>query len=167
MLSAPFLVMKSYFGHRPLKLGTEKSPMWTIHLLNRLFENMEYFLMPTKHQNNKNTNGYREFEFANLRLSEPQKAHFKGWFSENAPSFEELIASYTLVGYKHSFSWDEKNDCFIASMTCNNQKSPNANCVLTSRSEDWFEALMMNVYKTAVICEDEVWPRQSNKDTWG
>jgi len=123
--------------------------------------------MPRNYQQPSTKNGTFDYEFASLRLNEGQKNHFKEWFSENAQAFEDLIASITLEGNKNSFSWDENNDCYIASLTCNNSKSPNHKCVMTSRAEDWFEALMMNVYKYIVVCDNGAWPRDKGRNNWG
>ena len=167
MLSAPFSMMQYWKGWKLSGFHPKHRPLWFIDLLNRLFTNMEIFLMPTKHQNNWKNNGDNPFEFASLRLDDSKKAHFSGWFAENGSAFEDIIASLVLTGNKMSFSWDEKSSCYIASMTCFNSKSANFQTVMTSRSEDWFEALMMNCYKAIVLCENGSWPKNSKDNNWG
>jgi len=167
MLSAPMLVAKSWIGWKKPAESPGHRPYWLISLINRLFDNMEYFLMPNKYQNGNSLKTMPEYSFATVRLDVKQKAHFEGWLADNSPAFEELIASLVLTGHKTSFSWDESNDCFIASMTCNDKKSTNFQKVMTSRAQDWFEALMMTVYKIMVVCENEAWPTDRSTNNWG
>lgn len=165
--SAPFLMLWFYKDEPNKSFSKQHRPYWLIQLINRLFDNMEYFLMPKQYQNSNANGNMPEYTFAALRLTEAQKEHFEGWFSNNASEFETIIASFSVTGIKISFSWDDNNDCFIASFTDNNKKSPNFQKVLTSRAEDWFKALMMNAYKCIVVLDGEPWPTEKKGNSWG
>jgi len=167
MLSAPFLVLKSLIRKPSRAFSNRHRPFWLIDQLNRLTYSAERFLMPTKHQNNWKNSGNSDFGFASLRLDDTQRAHFEGWLKENEQGFEEIVASLILTGHKSSFSWDENSDCFIASLTCFDSKSPNNHTVMTSRAPEWFTALMMNCYKALVLCSDRPWPKTSKENNWG
>jgi len=167
MISAPFLVAKSLIGMPSKDFSRKHAPYWLVDQLDRLFCSAGRFLMPAKHQKNWGTFANGDFGFASVRLDDSQRAHFEGWLKDNEAGFEEIVASLILTGHKTSFSWDEKSDCFIASLTCLDSKSPNSNTVMTSRAEEWFTALMMNCYKALVLYPDAAWPKTSNKNNWG
>jgi len=167
LLSAPFLILNFLRGEYRKPRKYRQIPHYQIDCLNRLVDNMEYFLMPKQYQAPSNGRNLPEYKFASIRLTDDQKAHFTGWLADNQQGFEEVVASFTLSGHKVSFSFDGEHDCYIASLTCNDKKSDNYAKVLTSRAEDWFTAMMMNCYKAIVLCDGGTWPTESNRNNWG
>lgn len=123
--------------------------------------------MPTKNQKPNNNNNWKQVTFCNINLSVAERKQFKSWYEENQTAIPELSAAFTSQGYKLSIKWDNGNDCFIATVTCENDHSENNGKALSSRSGDWMEAIALNLFKTEVLCENGVWPAESRGNSWG
>lgn len=167
MLSPPFLMLE-FYRKNPLVFESLPKPRHTdVFYINRLFQQIEDFLMPASSKSNGAKWSSDRYKFASVRLNDAQKAHFEGWLADNAPTFEDTVTSFVLAGHKISFSRDNQNDCYIASLTCNNERSNNFEKVMTSRASTWFDALMMCCYKSIVVCENGSWPIEKNENNWG
>ncbi len=105
--------------------------------------------------------------FANVRLSEQQKGDFQEWVDKNAKDFLQFQTDLLVEGWKLSIKADLQNACFMVSHTCGAEKHQNYNICLTSRSEDWEEALWMNIYKIRVLFANEKLPTETLKNNWG
>lgn len=101
---------------------------------------------------------YRETKFASVRLSSDELAKFDTWYEKSFPDFWELLTVHLSAGWKLSVTWDKENDCFIASSTNHAEKSVNYRTCVTSRDNEWFGAVMMNVFKCHVLYDDEAIP---------
>jgi hypothetical protein len=109
---------------------------------------------------------FKKIEFVSIQLTADEKLAFKGWYETNLSESELLLETFIQSGYKTSIVWDTNKDCFIASSTCTNDKSKNYDKCLTSRSNNWLEALMLNLWKTDVLSKKGVW-EATTKDNWG
>lgn len=127
--------------------------------------------MPSKggnaKSNSKNREDWVKYDFASVQLDAAQKKDFKARWAAKPTEFLDHLGSYAQNGYKFSCSWDGANNCFIASMTCNEAGDPNFHFVLTSRSPDFWEALALNIYKTRECCDKEIWSDGSQEMGWG
>lgn len=116
----------------------------------------------------KSKPGFNDFQFADIRLSETDKKAFLKWYEENSGDLYIHIAEMVNDGCKLSASWSDANDCYIASFTCLNDKSENYCLVLSSRSDDLFEAIAINIYKHRVMVGDSnPWPTSKTTQVWG
>lgn len=72
------------------------------------------------------------YQFVQYTPNESDKRAIK---SANIDPVKALAGLFALLedGYKCSQSFDEKNKCFVASITCNNDASPNYHRILTGR----------------------------------
>lgn len=106
-------------------------------------------------------------EFVNINLSKSEKTQFKSWFSDNQAELPRLLAVFITQGYKVSLKWDEGNGCFIATVICEDTSMENGGKALSSRSDDWVEALALNLFKTDVISDKGIWSASGAGNNWG
>lgn len=138
-----------------------------IEALNRMFTLWETFIMPAKHALNGERRNDWEVTFVNFRLSTEEKAHFTKWLKESAENHHVMLAQCIMGGNKISISHDRKNETFIASMTCSDETSPNYRFCMTSRSDDWYTALMLNCYKHLELAANTTWSDLQQDADWG
>jgi hypothetical protein len=123
--------------------------------------------MPAKKANKAKQWQDNNVEFVNIRLNNKQKETFKSWFADNERELPNLLAVFLAAGYKMSLKYDADHECYIASATCFDDSMENHNKCLTSRSQDWLEAMALNLYKTDVLSEDGIWESSSTGSDWG
>lgn len=141
------------------------SGLWLdiLEILNLRISKLEKWLMAKKFAK---PNGDFGVDFINRPLLEAEKDHFKEWFSKLDNDFDEVVGAFILEGFKLSLTWDDNNQCVIASMTCKDEQSPNYNKVLTSRGNQPLETLCMCFYKHVVIFHSGKW-EQNTQRNWG
>jgi len=149
--------LKSAFNH-PVTLNVRGTPTaFYIRLINQLLDDKTGEIMATKGKSPKGGNGFAEITFVQYRLNAQEKKDFAEWKEKEAPRLEDMLVMAIEKGYKMSVSWDDQHQCFIGSMTCKDGGHGNHNMCMTSRDNQWYSALLMNVYKTDVLCEDGLW----------
>lgn len=110
---------------------------------------------------------FRQYEFVNMRLDKSEKAQYQAYVSSSSDELWDDLRTLIQAGYKLSVSYSSDTDCYIASLTCNANGDPNDGKVLVSRSNDFTEAVLLGVYKTTVLCKDNIWPDSAQADDWG
>lgn len=120
-----------------------------------------------KQQQQNSAPQWQKVEFVNINLSKAEKTQFKSWYSENQATLPELLTRFIAAGYKLSIKWDNENDCFIATSTCSDETMENGGKALSSRSDDWLEAIALNLFKTDVLSENGVWEASGKGNSWG
>jgi len=115
----------------------------------------------------KNPRDWKDFEFIRLELTDADKVHFKDEAAKNPQELWDAIVSLVEMGYKLTFSGDKANACFIASLTCKDELDDNYGYVLTSRSDDLYEAALLNAFKHLYLCKDGTWPKEAVRNNWG
>lgn len=105
--------------------------------------------------------------FVEVRLGNAEKNHFHQWMEQDQETLGIELGTFISNDHKLSVSWDDQNVCFVASATCRDESSVNHNCCITSRSQDWFEAIMLTLYKATVLLGDKAWQSQSSDRSWG
>lgn len=123
--------------------------------------------MPAKKQQNSNGRSWDKIEFVNINLSKAEKTQFKSWFADNQAEIPRLASVFIGAGYKMSLKWDNSNECFIATATCDDESLSNYGKALSSRSDDWVEAIALNIFKTDVLSEEGVWEGNGKGNSWG
>lgn len=131
----------------------------------RYISQMEHDYMPPKAYNNGK--GSPMPVFANVRLAESDKEAFSEWCEKKDRDFVEMQTRLLVEGWKLSIRADLENNCFIVSHTCGAEKHINANVCLTSRSEDWEEALWLNLYKILSLYDGKKLPTENARNNWG
>lgn len=111
--------------------------------------------------------GWQEYQFVDMRLSQTDKTKFDEWLMSSGEEISDLLNMYCENGYKFSVSYDGNNDCFIGSMTCLGETDNNYRFVLTSRNDNWYNALALCVYKTQVLCENGHWDTSYRPTNFG
>lgn len=121
--------------------------------------------MPKKQA--KSNQNWKQIEFVNIQLDIKQKKEFRSWYETMAAEAETLLDNHIKSGYKISIRYDEENETFISSSTCVDEGLSNHDKCLTSRSDVLVEALLLNIYKTDVVCKDGVWEADTSSQKWG
>jgi hypothetical protein len=107
------------------------------------------------------------FSFAQINLNESQRDEFELWLKEQPQDIVENISKFALDGYKLSLSCDFENQCFIASFTQRNIDHPHNSVTVSSRSDDWDEAMMLCAFKVYRLFPGKPLPTERKKFNWG
>lgn len=110
---------------------------------------------------------FGDFKFASITLTDADKAKFTEWYEKSERDVFVLLAELLVEDWKASVTWDGDNDCFIASLTCRAANNVNENVVVTSRSDDSIEAVMLSIYKIRVLYSNKALPTERAKNNWG
>ena len=116
----------------------------------------------------RNANTYAgNFQFLEMRVLQSDKDKFSKWSQDKTNDSVDLLASLTNSGYKVSLSWSDYHDCYTASLTCTDKENHNYGWIVTSKSDDLWDAVMLMLYKHYVMARDEQWPIGIVEDSWG
>lgn len=107
------------------------------------------------------------YEFINLRIDSETKAEFDKWARQHAEDYFVDFHQLIVAGWKHSLSWDDANQCFIASMTCNSEGSRYYRKVFTGRADAPDEAILLVLYKVLVIAPNADLSSIKSLNNWG
>ena len=118
------------------------------------------------HRTERNT-GFPETVFITRRLTQAEAEHFMNWAEQGMEVLHEEVLGVLSMGVKLSLSWDDYNQSFIATATDRIERSPNKGHALSSRSDSWYEALLMTVYKIVVIAAGKNWKDIGDRSDWG
>jgi len=116
---------------------------------------------------NRNGRAFDPVEFITINLDGEAEKLFKSWAPSHLETLNSDLANFIAEEHKVGLSWDQNNACFIASATCKDEKSPNHNCCITARSDDWTEALLLVLFKATVIPSGKAWSDVSRPAAWG
>lgn len=160
------IVTPLWFEFDPVLQQSAGSPYLIYHHVNRILKKWENAIMPAKYAKNDKT-AWAETKFAQVTLTADQKDEFHRWWNQKAFDVPLEISTMIANGWKAGLTWDDANKCFIASATCKDERSVNANVCVTSRSDDYTEALLLNVYKVNVLFKNQPLPTERGGNTWG
>lgn len=110
---------------------------------------------------------FEPVEFVQLNLNGDDEKGFRKWESDNADSIVSKLDEFMADGHKVGITFDVNNACFITSATCKNDRSPNHNRCMTARSDSWYEALELLLYKHLVKAKGGDWSEVSRPAAWG
>jgi len=139
----------------------------SIFRIVRFVEQLEMDIMPPSKKQGRKATNFPEIEFVTVRLDKEQAGAFADWVHQDDESRSLDLAEFISAGHKTSITWDDYNSCFIVSSTCKDEGSDNFNKCLSSRSNDWYEAMMMNVYKANVLLAKGPWESDASTNSWG
>lgn len=165
-LATDFVLLSIVQSYR--LLFTQETPTnYTIRSLVSRIQQLGDFIMPRSTQSNVSGKGQFDVTFVNVRLSKKDADQFSTYFSRDIRETGEDLTVFISKGHKIGLSWDDKGACFVASATCRDERSPNYNRCITSRSDDWYEAMIMNVYKHDVLFQGGTWVSDDAGGSWG
>lgn len=136
-----------------------------VDLANARITELENNLVARK-KSNRTSNQFST-KFAAVSLDKANKERFHVWFETNSSDVETYLHNLATEGWKTSFSWDQENDCFLASATMRDEDHVNYDICVTSRSGNLVEALMLNVFKIDVMHEGAKLPTEAPRNSWG
>lgn len=114
----------------------------------------------------KNPSDWRNFEFVQINLSDADKTHFGEMLETAADELDDAMATLLESQYKLSVTYDERNSCFIASLTAKHETDDNWGYVLPSRQGDMWSAIRLAAFKHVHMCKDGVWPKEREGFDW-
>lgn len=106
-------------------------------------------------------------KFCAISLDSPGKEAARKWLEKNGKDLDTLAVQMVRDGWKASFSWDDYNDCFIASATMREEGDKNYDVCITSRSDNMWDAMLLNYYKIYILFNNQALPTERPKDNWG
>lgn len=115
----------------------------------------------------KNKGQFGSTMFCAISLDTPGKEAAKSWLAKNAKDIDNFATIMVRDGWKTSFSWDDYNDCFISSATMRDEGHKNYDICVTSRSDNMWDAMLLNYYKIYVLFKEQKLPTEKQKDNWG
>jgi hypothetical protein len=122
-----------------------------------------------KRSNSQNSSEWGKFEFVAINLTEDEKKQFKKAYTDKPNDLLGQLDGLLKNGYKLSLSYDNQNNCVLASLTGKDPNSPNYNYVMTSRAGESWESMALALFKHYVVCDDEDWGGDTREDgrSWG
>lgn len=110
---------------------------------------------------------WNKTEFVNISLDVEEGKKFRLWFEAQGEKIADLLGEVVVDDYKISCSWDDTNQCFIGTFTGKEDQRFNAYKALSSRSDEWYEALSITLYKHLVMSKSGAWAGATQKNNWG
>lgn len=153
---------------RPLPVNHLGFPSaYSIRTLNLFFD--EWWDKMAKKSSRNSTAQKPEWQvtFIDLKLDKSDQADFRKYASTGDGELSLELAQTIADGNKLSVAWDDNNQTYIASFTCKDEDSVNYNCCISSRSQEWFEAILLGCYKINKLCYNKPWKDVSASDDWG
>lgn len=102
-----------------------------------------------------------------VRFDRRDKDDYKGFVDNNPEWVLEQAHDLVAEDNKITLSWDSRSDCFMASISCYNDKSPNYKHTMISRAPTLVDALGVALYKHVIIAERDWGVEASEGDVWG
>lgn len=110
---------------------------------------------------------FEPVEFVQMSLTADDEEHFRKWEASNNEKITGMLDEFMADGHKVGITFDASNACFIASATCKDEKNVNYNRCVTARSDAWWEALELLLYKHIVKAKSDDWSAVSRPAAWG
>lgn len=157
-----------YWRDYPIPLNHLSQPTNSfVRTINRKIEFMGELIMPKNASRPQTNNTFVPVVFVNFKMPKEHELLFAEWFQRKGEATALDIASFISEGNKIGITWDSNNNCWIVSATCKRPGHENENHCMTSRSDDWYEALAMCAYKDRVIAKSGSWSDQQENSNWG
>lgn len=124
---------------------------------------------PNRKANSRNPADWQKFEFVEIQVGKDEQAEFKARYAKEPAHFLDELSGLVRSGYKFSATYDDTNNCVIASLSCREPSDPNFNYVLSARAGDIWEASALVMYKHLYLCDDGDWGGDTRTDarSWG
>ena len=156
----PFTALDSLMSCRPL----------TMQHWRDMYSVVRAWELSIRYLHGKRVDTMKSFtptNFVNYRLTAEQKEHFAGWFAELSDDLDEILEAVLMADNRLGITYDVRGDCFIASLTCRDENSPNhAHCV-TARYDSSHKAMACVVYKVTVCLADTKWSDAVSDSDYG
>jgi len=130
---------------------------WHLNEVNIRFEELEVIMAKSKDKKAKNEM-FGGYEFAQVHLEPEDLTLYDQWAKEHQEDFVFYMQDLLTSDWKLSFTWDDDGDCYLASCTMKDDDDVNKKLVLTSRSNEPFDAALMCYYKIKIMFEGKRLP---------
>ena len=108
-----------------------------------------------------------QYKFVDRRILASEKDDFRKWALAHKDDLLTLLSDVATSEHKVSVTYQPNGDAFIVSFTCNDERSTNYHCIMTSRSDDLGEAIELNLFKVYVLFEGRSWASEDMSKNWG
>jgi len=98
--------------------------------------------------------GQSDVIWVNYTLNEREKAQLEELTAASPDAMLGEMQKAALEGYRWTISHDSYAGCWAVTMYTRNEQDINHGLMMSSRSMDWFKALMMCVFKHVIIFEE-------------
>ena len=115
----------------------------------------------------KKYTNFNQVEFINRNLLEEEKKSFTTWAKAETERIPDLLGQIMVDDYKVSCTWNDQNQCYIATLTGKEDCKFNPHKALSARSDDWFEALAMVTFKHLILFRSGKWEGETTRNNWG
>lgn len=105
--------------------------------------------------------------FVNVRVERAEKDKVAKWASRKGFDYLAELEHLVQAGYKIGVSWDNRNDCFIVSITCWEEGTENYAHCFSTRHGNIKRAIELMLFKVNVLLEESPWGEVSQADDWG
>jgi hypothetical protein len=105
--------------------------------------------------------------FVNVRVERAQKDAVGKWAGRKGFDYLTELEHLVQAGYKVGVSWDNRNQCFIVSVTCWEDGAANYAHCFSTRHGSIQKAIELMLYKVNVLLEESPWGEVSQADDWG
>lgn len=123
--------------------------------------------MADKKKPKSNGTNWGDMEFVNIALDEVQKTKYALWVKVPITPIGDLIGQAIVDDYKLSVGWDDNNQCFIATLTGKQDQKFNAMRSMSARSDDWYEAICLLMFKHFEMSDAIRWDGERQRNNWG
>lgn len=96
---------------------------------------------------------FGDVRWVNYNLTDAHKAELEKMIKAGPEKLEAEFQSALQDGYKVSVGWDDYAECFSCTMYTREPGHVNEGMMLSSRARTWYKAVLMTVYKHAVVFE--------------
>jgi len=110
---------------------------------------------------------FRDTQFCSLELKSSDAEALDAYVASWNNDLSELLQTLGNDGYKISFTWVDKQTSWCLTLIPTERASYNKNKLLTSWSNNPFEAAWICGYKHYVLCKGGEWPTSTNEGRWG
>lgn len=123
--------------------------------------------MAKSNQSGSSQANWGDIEFVNVTLDDQQKVAYDVWAKNPPTPIGDLVGQAMVNLYRVSMGWDDANQCFIATITGKKDAKFNASRSMSSRSDDWYEALALCMFKHYELFGAKTWNGGTQRNNWG
>lgn len=161
-----FDMVKQVHAHNPLFIPQPRTRVF-LELLNLSYQHLLEDVMARKKSDQGFNVDFGDTWFAQSNLTDEALKECDKWVKANEPELGTFLNESLNSGDKISWSYDLAHDTLICSLTIRDNKSAAYGAIITSRSQDAFDALSITMWKRWIYLDLEELKNQGTLNTRG